>query len=102
MEGPHRTLGVAMIDEAKRQAESEKLVAMVNLAMDIDVEYLKAMRPEVEFLSTVLGGWLGDMFRTAMISTDAFLEYRAKLDVIIEEMGLDMLLNLGKGEHPDA
>lgn len=80
-----------MIDEEKTRAESEKIVQMVDLALDIDVDVLRAARPDAEFLSTILDGWLGDMMRTAVQSMDAFLEYRAKLDAIVSEMGLDAL-----------
>jgi hypothetical protein len=101
MEGSHRTLGVAMIDEAAMREESEKLSQMADIAMSIDIEKIKAIRSDAEFLTTVLDGWVAEMMRTAIASTDAFLEYRAKIDIIVNDMGLDMLLNLGKGVRGD-
>lgn len=80
-----------MIDEAKMREESEKLVAMIDFALDIDVDALRAMRPDAEFLAAALDGWVADMLTTAVQSMDAFLEYRAKIDVIVKDMGLDML-----------
>jgi hypothetical protein len=62
------------------------------MAMSIDVEMVRQTRPDVEFLATALDGWVGDMMRAALESMDAFLEYREKLDVIVAESGMEMLM----------
>jgi Ni,Fe-hydrogenase I large subunit len=91
LEGTHWELGTPMIDEEKARTESEKIVQMVDLALEVDVDSLRAMRPDVEFLATALDGWVAEMMQTMLVSMDAFLEYRAKLDVIVKDMGLEML-----------
>jgi Ni,Fe-hydrogenase I large subunit len=91
LEGAHGELGTTMIDEEKARTESEKIVQMVDLALEVDVDSLRAMRPDVEFLATALDGWVAEMMQTMLVSMDAFLEYRAKLDVIVKDMGLEML-----------
>ena len=85
---------VAVVAETK--TENEKLSELVLLALDINVDELKAARPDVAFVATVMEGWVAEMMRTALASLDAFLEYRAQLDAIRTEMGLDMLMKFGE------
>ncbi len=87
-----------MIDEARVKANSQKVVQVVELAMTIDVAVLREALPDIEFVAASTDGWVGDMARSAIASTEALLEYREKLDAIVSEMGLDIL----RGKMPDA
>jgi hypothetical protein len=91
LEGAHGELGTTMIDEEKARSESEKLVQIIDLALNIDLDTIRDTRSDAEFLAAALDGWIADMMGTAVQSMDALLEYRAKLDVIVKDMGLEML-----------
>jgi hypothetical protein len=80
-----------MIDEEKARSESEKLVQIIDLTLNIDLDTIRDTRSDAEFLAAALDGWIADMMGTAVQSMDALLEYRAKLDVIVKDMGLEML-----------
>jgi ABC-type taurine transport system substrate-binding protein len=95
-------MGAKMIDEAKARDESAKIAHIAELALEVDVEVMRGALQDSEFLVALLDGWLGDMLRAAVVSTRSFLEYREKIDAMVSDMGLDMLLNLGKGEQWDA